>query len=80
MLDTVSITELKQNTAGIMKRIKAKDKPLLVLQRSYPTAVILSTKRYEQLVEDLDDIRVSYERRNEPTVSFEEVSKKLGLK
>ncbi len=41
------------------------------------TAVILSIKRYEQLVEDLHDLAVVAERRDEEPISLEEVKRRL---
>jgi hypothetical protein len=39
-------------------------------------AVILPIKLYEQLLEDLNDLVVVAERRNEPVISFEEMKKR----
>lgn len=81
MINTVSITELKQNTAGVVGRVKGK-KPIVILQRSKAAAVLvdpLYLEKLEQALEDAEDIRAIEERRNEPTVPFEEVAKKLGL-
>ncbi len=41
------------------------------------TAVILPVEEYEELLEDLHDLAVIAERRDEPTVSFEELKKRL---
>jgi len=41
------------------------------------TGVILSIERYEQLIEDLHDLAVIAERRNETPISFEEVKRRL---
>ncbi len=41
------------------------------------TAVILPMEEYEDLIEDLHDLAVIADRRDEPTVSFEELKKKL---
>ncbi len=41
------------------------------------TAVILSIKRYEQLVEDLHDLAVVAERRDEEPISLEEMKRRL---
>ena len=41
------------------------------------TAVILPVEEYEELLEDLHDLAVIAERRDEPTVSFEEIKKRL---
>lgn len=40
-------------------------------------AVILSVKHYRELLEDLHDLAVIAERKNEPTISFDELKKKL---
>jgi hypothetical protein len=39
--------------------------------------VILSLKRYQKLIEDLHDLAVVAERRNEIPVSFEELKRQL---
>jgi hypothetical protein len=41
------------------------------------TAVILPIKEFEELLEDLADLAVIAERRDEPTIPFEEVIRKL---
>ncbi|MCD6554030.1 MAG: type II toxin-antitoxin system Phd/YefM family antitoxin [Chloroflexi bacterium] len=41
------------------------------------TAVILPVKRYEQLLEDLHDLAVVAERREEEPISLEEIKRRL---
>jgi hypothetical protein len=41
------------------------------------TAVILPIEEFEELLEDIEDLAVLLERRDEPTVPFEEVIAKL---
>ena len=41
------------------------------------TAVILPVKQYERLLEDLHDLAVVAERREEKTISVEEVKRRL---
>ena len=41
------------------------------------TAVILSFKRYEQLMEDLHDLAIVAERREEEPISLEEMKRRL---
>jgi hypothetical protein len=41
------------------------------------TAVVLSVSDYERLVEDLHDLAVVAERRDEPSISLEEIKRKL---
>lgn len=83
MINTISITELKQNVAGVIKNLKDKGEPVLVLQRSEPAAILVDPDYYESLeqaLEDLNDLRVIRERKNEPSIPAKEVAKKLGLK
>jgi len=40
-------------------------------------AVIIPIEEYNEILEDLHDLAIIAERRNEPTVSFEEVRKRL---
>lgn len=74
MIQTVSITELKQDTAGVVRRVSAQ-KPILILQRSRVTAVLVDPKYFEKLekaLEDASDIRAIEERKNEPGVPLDE--------
>ncbi|MBV6395323.1 MAG: hypothetical protein HFACDABA_00898 [Anaerolineales bacterium] len=41
------------------------------------TAVILPIEEFEELLEDLEDLAMLAERRDEPTLSFEEVKERL---
>lgn len=41
------------------------------------TSVILSIREYESLVEDVQDLRVFEDRKNESTVSFEDFDKQM---
>jgi PHD/YefM family antitoxin component YafN of YafNO toxin-antitoxin module len=57
---------------------------MMTLQEQYvidtegnKTAVILSLKRYEQLMEDLHDLAVVAERREEEPISLEEMKRRL---
>lgn len=49
----------------------------IVDEKGQKTAVILSIEEYEELLEDLHDLVVIAERRNEPTVNFEELKERL---
>lgn len=79
MINTVSITDLKQNTADVVKKMKSSGQPVVVLQRSEPAAVLVDPDYYEILeaaLEDLEDLRDIELRKNEPTVSMDEYLKK----
>ena len=40
-------------------------------------SVILSVERYERLMEDLNDLAIVAERRNEQPISFDEMKRRL---
>jgi hypothetical protein len=42
------------------------------------TAVILAIEQYEQLLEDLHDLAIVAERRQEQSISLEEMQRRLG--
>ena len=83
MINTTSITDLKQNMAGIIKRLREEGKSVVILQRSQAAAVLVDPDYYallEDTLETSSDLKAIEERKDEPTVSFEEVSKKLDSK
>lgn len=41
------------------------------------TAVILAIEEYEELLEDLQDLAIIAERREEPTISFDQLKESL---
>ncbi len=46
-------------------------------RRPQKAHIVLSRRRYERLLEDLHDLAAVAERRDEPTISFEELKKRL---
>lgn len=79
MINTVSITDLKQNTASVVKKVKESGNPVLILQRSEVAAVLVDSKYYqklEQTLEDMSDLQAIEERKSEPTVSLDNYFKK----
>jgi hypothetical protein len=46
-------------------------------RRDKKAGVILSRRHYERLMEDLHDLAVVAERRDEPSISFDEMKKRL---
>jgi hypothetical protein len=49
----------------------------IVDEKEQKTAVILPINEYEELLEDLHDLAVIAERRDEPTITFEELIQRL---
>ena len=59
-----------------------KKKKFIVDAKGKKRAVVLDIKDYEEMLEDIEDLKILAERRNEPTRPLEEVEKrlkKLGL-
>lgn len=82
MINTVSITDLKQNTSKIIGKVRAEGKSLVILQRSKAAAVLVDPEYYdilEEALEDLADLRTIEERKNDPTLDFDEYfTKRFG--
>jgi len=49
----------------------------LVNEKGEKTAVVLPIKEYESLQDDLHDLAVIAERKDEPTTSFDELKQRL---
>lgn len=75
MINTISITDLKQNTAKVIEKVKEESKSLVILQRSKAAAVLVNPDYYdilEEALEDLADLKAIEERKNDATVAFDE--------
>lgn len=46
-------------------------------EKGRKTAVIIPVEEYEELLEDIHDLTIIAERRDEPTITFEELKEKL---
>lgn len=53
------------------------DTKYIVDESGTKKAVILPLEEYEELLEDIHDLTVIAERKDEPTLSFDELKKKL---
>jgi len=57
-----------------MKKIQ---RQYIIAERGQETAVVMPLKEYEELLEDLYDIAIIAERKDESTVPFEKILKRL---
>jgi len=46
--EIVPVTDLRQDSASVLKRVRSSRRPLVVTQRGRATAVLLSVEAYEQ--------------------------------
>lgn len=82
MINTISITDLKQNTSKVIKQVQDQGNSVVILQRSRVAAVLVDPDHYdvlEEAFEDLIDLKAIEERQNEPTASFDDYfTKRFG--
>ena len=57
-----------------------KEENYIVDNKGKKTAAILPIEKYEELIEDLHDLSVIAERRDEPTITFDKIKEKLRKK
>jgi hypothetical protein len=60
-----------------MPRVKEPEPTYIVDKKGKKKAVILSIERYEELLEDLEDLAVIASRKKEPPMDWEVLKKKL---
>ena len=74
MINTVSITDLKQNTSKVIGKVKEEGKSLVILQRSKAAAVLVDPDYFdilEEALEDLVDLKAIEERKNDATIDLD---------
>ncbi len=53
------------------------DEQYIINNKGQRKAIILPINKYNELLEDIHDLTIIAERRDEPTISFEELKKQL---
>jgi len=48
--EIVSITDLRQDAAGVVERARTGEEPIVITQRSHAVAVLLGVEAYERMV------------------------------
>jgi len=54
-----------------------KEENYIIDEKGKKTAAILPIEKYEELIEDLHDLSVIAERRDETTITFDKIKEKL---
>lgn len=54
----IPISDLRQDTAGIIKRVTASDEPVVITQRGRATAVLVSADAYERTQHENEILRI----------------------
>ena len=54
----IPISDLRQDAAGVIKRVVASDEPVVITQRGRATAVLVSAEAYERTQHENEILRV----------------------
>lgn len=54
----IPISDLRQDTAGVIKRVAASDEPVIITQRGRASAVLVSTETYERTQHENEILRI----------------------
>jgi prevent-host-death family protein len=54
----IPISDLRQDTAGIIKRAAASDEPVVITQRGRASAVLVSARSYERMQHEIEILRL----------------------
>jgi len=54
----IPISDLRQDTAGIIKRAAASDEPVVITQRGRASAVLVSARSYERTQHEIEILRI----------------------
>jgi prevent-host-death family protein len=58
MPNIIPISDLRQDTAGVIKRAAASDQPVFITQRGRASAVLVSSTAYERTQRELEILRM----------------------
>ena len=57
LLPVIAVSELRQNTARVLKRVRDSREPVVTTQRGRATAILLSVEAFEQSERDRELLR-----------------------
>jgi prevent-host-death family protein len=58
MPNIIPISDLRQDTAGVIKRAAASDEPVFITQRGRASAVLVSSSAYQRTQRELEILRL----------------------
>lgn len=56
--EIIPVTDLRQDAAGILKRVQSSQQPLIITQRGRAAAIMLSVEAYERLTHEQQLLRL----------------------
>jgi prevent-host-death family protein len=69
MPDIIPVTDLRQDAAGALKRVRASKQPVIITQRGRAAAVMLSVEAYERAEQERQILRLLARGEREITVA-----------
>lgn len=81
--DIKTVTDLRENTLALLNGIQKRSRPTIIMHHNSPKAVMLSIKKYNQLVEAVEDYMdelTAMDLKKEPYNSKNYVDEKTALK
>jgi len=82
-----NLTDLRLNPAMVAKLAKTSQQPVYIFNRSKPTSVILDIKKYQELIEKIENLVDSLEIKNlkkkskkSDFLTNQQLKKQLGIK
>jgi len=71
----INSTRLRQELTKVLADLEQMEEPLTIIHRSRPIGILWGYERFQRLIErleDAEDLLLIYERKDEPTIEFEE--------
>ncbi len=56
--EIIPISDLRQDTAGVIRRVTASNEPVVITQRGRASAVLVSRERYEHIQHENEILRI----------------------
>jgi len=75
MATWINSTRLRRELTEILAGLEQLEEPLTIVHRSRPIGILWGYERFQRLLEqleDAEDLLMIYDRKDEPTIEFEE--------
>jgi PHD/YefM family antitoxin component YafN of YafNO toxin-antitoxin module len=82
MIQTASISELKQAPAKVLQVLKETNQPTYIIQHSEVAAVLVSPAYFEEIerlqarIEEMEDLKIIKDRAEEKSIPYSDYRKK----
>ena len=83
--DIKTITDMRENALELLKQIQKRHQPLIIIHRNDPKALMLSPKRYNEIIEQIHDYKdeiLAAKLEQKPKkggISLEKIAQEIGV-